>query len=196
MIRFGSAPARTSAATRWASIAVLPEPAPAMTSSGGRPSAEPIACSTASCCSKLSSKAGMSAKSGRATCLGRNHVSRFVRKAWTKGGALAKLWTNDKAAAMAIVTIHDAKTNLSKLLARVESGEEIVIARGKTPIAKLTPVRPPVERAIWRLQRDRECRAGILRANVRRRIIGVGVKSRPSCLIRTPSFGGSPATRP
>jgi prevent-host-death family protein len=41
---------------------------------------------------------------------------------------------------MSTVTIHDAKTNLSKLLARVEAGEEIVIARGKTPIARLTPI--------------------------------------------------------
>lgn len=44
---------------------------------------------------------------------------------------------------MSTVTIHDAKTNLSKLLARVEAGEEIVIARGKTPIARLTPIHPP-----------------------------------------------------
>jgi prevent-host-death family protein len=43
---------------------------------------------------------------------------------------------------MPTVTIHAAKTNLSKLLARVEAGEEIVIARGKTPIARLTPIRP------------------------------------------------------
>ncbi len=47
---------------------------------------------------------------------------------------------------MTTVTIHDAKTNPSKLLARVEAGEEIIIARGKTPIARLTPVRSPVER--------------------------------------------------
>ncbi len=44
---------------------------------------------------------------------------------------------------MSTVTIHDAKTNLSKLIARVEAGEEIVIARGKTPVARLTPVRAP-----------------------------------------------------
>lgn len=44
---------------------------------------------------------------------------------------------------VSIVTIHAAKTNLSKLLARVEAGEEIVIARGKTPIARLTPIRSP-----------------------------------------------------
>jgi prevent-host-death family protein len=44
---------------------------------------------------------------------------------------------------MSVVTIHAAKTNLSKLLARVEAGEEIVIARGKTPIARLTPIHRP-----------------------------------------------------
>ncbi len=38
---------------------------------------------------------------------------------------------------MATVKIHDAKTNLSKLIARVEAGEEIVIARGDKPVAKL-----------------------------------------------------------
>jgi antitoxin (DNA-binding transcriptional repressor) of toxin-antitoxin stability system len=39
---------------------------------------------------------------------------------------------------MKIVTIHAAKTKLSQLLSEVEAGEEIVLARGKTPIAKLT----------------------------------------------------------
>jgi antitoxin (DNA-binding transcriptional repressor) of toxin-antitoxin stability system len=42
---------------------------------------------------------------------------------------------------MKIVTIHAAKTMLSQLLARVETGEEIVLARGKIPIAKLVPFR-------------------------------------------------------
>ncbi len=41
---------------------------------------------------------------------------------------------------MTVVTIHKAKTELSKLLARVEAGEEIVIARGDEPIAKLVPL--------------------------------------------------------
>lgn len=39
---------------------------------------------------------------------------------------------------MAIVTIHEAKSQLSKLIVRAEAGEEIVIARGKEPVAKLT----------------------------------------------------------
>ncbi len=43
---------------------------------------------------------------------------------------------------METVTIHTAKTTLSQLLARVEAGEEIVLARGKKPIAKLVPYEP------------------------------------------------------
>ena len=41
---------------------------------------------------------------------------------------------------MAIVTIHQAKTHLSSLIARAEAGEEIVIARGKAPVVRLAPV--------------------------------------------------------
>jgi prevent-host-death family protein len=44
---------------------------------------------------------------------------------------------------MITVNIRAAKANLSSLLARVEAGEEIVIARGKTPVTRLTPVRSP-----------------------------------------------------
>ncbi|HEX4180032.1 MAG TPA: type II toxin-antitoxin system Phd/YefM family antitoxin [Caulobacteraceae bacterium] len=44
---------------------------------------------------------------------------------------------------MTAVTIHTAKTTLSQLLARVEAGEEIILARGKQPVAKLVPLQPP-----------------------------------------------------
>ena len=43
---------------------------------------------------------------------------------------------------MATVTIHTAKTTLSQLIARVEAGEEIILARGKTPVARLAPLGP------------------------------------------------------
>jgi prevent-host-death family protein len=43
---------------------------------------------------------------------------------------------------METVTIHAAKTKLSQLLARVEAGEEIILARGKQPIARLVPFQP------------------------------------------------------
>ena len=47
---------------------------------------------------------------------------------------------------MTVVTIHKAKTELSKLIKRVEAGEEIVIARGGKPIVKLVPARPAKSR--------------------------------------------------
>jgi prevent-host-death family protein len=40
------------------------------------------------------------------------------------------------------VTVHAAKTRLSQLLARVEAGEEIILARGRQPIARLVPFVP------------------------------------------------------
>ena len=41
---------------------------------------------------------------------------------------------------MSAVTIHEAKTHLSKLLDRVRQGEEIIISKGRQPIARLVPV--------------------------------------------------------
>lgn len=40
----------------------------------------------------------------------------------------------------AILNVHDAKTNLSRLLARVENGEEVLIARAGRPVARLSPL--------------------------------------------------------
>ncbi len=40
------------------------------------------------------------------------------------------------------VNIHEAKTQLSRLLRRVAEGEEITIARAGVPVAKLVAVRP------------------------------------------------------
>lgn len=39
-----------------------------------------------------------------------------------------------------IYTVHQAKTQLSKLLAQAEAGEEVIIARGKAPSVRLMPV--------------------------------------------------------
>lgn len=41
---------------------------------------------------------------------------------------------------MPIFTVHDAKTNLSKLIERAEKGEDVVIARGDKPAVRLVPV--------------------------------------------------------
>ncbi len=39
-----------------------------------------------------------------------------------------------------LVTIHNAKTNLSKLIEAALAGEEVIIAKGKKPVAKLVPL--------------------------------------------------------
>jgi prevent-host-death family protein len=44
------------------------------------------------------------------------------------------------------VKVQEAKTHLSALLAEVEQGAEITIARGSTPIARLVPVDEARER--------------------------------------------------
>jgi prevent-host-death family protein len=41
---------------------------------------------------------------------------------------------------MKIVTIHEAKTNLSRLIAKACQGEEIIIARGSDPVVRLVPI--------------------------------------------------------
>jgi len=52
------------------------------------------------------------------------------------------------------VNIHEAKTHLSRLLGRVERGEEIVIARAGRPVARLLPLGPPKEERLLGLDRD------------------------------------------
>ncbi len=39
------------------------------------------------------------------------------------------------------VNIHNAKTNLSRLIERAQSGEDIIIARSGKPVVKLVPIR-------------------------------------------------------
>jgi prevent-host-death family protein len=51
------------------------------------------------------------------------------------------------------VNIHDAKTHLSRLVERVEAGEEVVIARAGRPVARLVPFRGRTSRRVpgaWR----------------------------------------------
>jgi prevent-host-death family protein len=44
---------------------------------------------------------------------------------------------------MDAVSIHEAKTQFSRLVARAEAGEEIVVRRGPTPVAKIVAYHPP-----------------------------------------------------
>ena len=49
-------------------------------------------------------------------------------------------------AAVPQFNIHDAKTNLSRIIDRVEHGEEIIISRAGTPVAKVVPLYPRTKR--------------------------------------------------
>lgn len=60
---------------------------------------------------------------------------------------------------MSIVNVHEAKTHLSRLLERVEAGEEIIVARNGKAIARLVPVvgvarRPGAMKGRIRIRRD------------------------------------------
>jgi prevent-host-death family protein len=48
------------------------------------------------------------------------------------------------------VSVHEAKTHLSRLLRRVAAGEEIVIARSGHPVARLVPVEGSRRRELGR----------------------------------------------
>ena len=41
------------------------------------------------------------------------------------------------------VNVHDAKSTLSKLISRAESGEDIIIARAGKPAVRLVPITEP-----------------------------------------------------
>ncbi len=49
---------------------------------------------------------------------------------------------------MPTVNIHEAKTQFSKLIAKVEAGEEIIIARDGTPVARLVAARKPPQKRV------------------------------------------------
>ena len=52
-----------------------------------------------------------------------------------------------------VVNVHEAKTHLSRLLARVAGGDEVIIAKAGKPVARLIPVAPHGQRS---LGKDRE----------------------------------------
>ena len=56
---------------------------------------------------------------------------------------------------MKSVNVHEAKTHLSRLLAEVEQGEEIVISRGGKPVARLLKFEVPAARPKRQLGLDR-----------------------------------------
>jgi prevent-host-death family protein len=59
---------------------------------------------------------------------------------------------------MSTVSVHEAKTHLSRLLQQVEAGEEVIITRGGEPVASLVAVGPKLPREAGRLKHAIEIR--------------------------------------
>lgn len=53
---------------------------------------------------------------------------------------------------MPTVNVHEAKTRLSRLLAQVEAGEDVIIARRGRPVARLVSCKPKSERRFGAMQ--------------------------------------------
>lgn len=53
---------------------------------------------------------------------------------------------------MAQFSVHDAKTNLSRLIADALAGGDVVIARGSVPVVRLVPVEPKGRRVFGALK--------------------------------------------
>lgn len=62
---------------------------------------------------------------------------------WTKLLAKEVVGVSEPAASY---NIHEAKTQLSRIVERVERGEEVIISRAGTPVAKVVPLTGSVRR--------------------------------------------------
>jgi prevent-host-death family protein len=60
-------------------------------------------------------------------------------------------------APMTTINIYEAKTQLSRLVEQAASGQDVIIARGGKPVARLTRLQPP----------PRKIRFGVLKGKVR-----------------------------
>ena len=56
---------------------------------------------------------------------------------------------------MTTVSVHEAKTHLSRLLRQVEAGEEVVICRGGVPVAKLSAAERPRRKLDWGIDKGK-----------------------------------------
>src|ERR1700722_17847454 len=81
---------------------------------------------------------------------------------------------------MKTVNVHEAKSTLSALLAEVEHGEEVTIARNGQPTAKLVRITQPQARS-----------PGILRRRVGRTLSAIQLCSRHSVMPNWPKKAGS-----
>lgn len=66
------------------------------------------------------------------------------------------------------ITVNIGDADLSELLAKVEAGEEIILSRGETPIARISPIVEPLDRKglVETIMRERIGRQPITQAEI------------------------------
>ena len=65
------------------------------------------------------------------------------------------------------VNVGEAKAHLSRLIARAEAGEDVVIARDGVPAARIVPLEPSVGETVALMRRERAQRSRVSAADIR-----------------------------
>ncbi|MDE0392933.1 MAG: type II toxin-antitoxin system prevent-host-death family antitoxin [Rhodospirillales bacterium] len=66
-----------------------------------------------------------------------------------------------------IVTVGEAKTKLSDLIARAEEGEDVIVTRGGVPVARIVPLERPIRETVALIRQERERRPRVSAADIR-----------------------------
>ena len=64
------------------------------------------------------------------------------------------------------VDIGDAKAQFSQLIARAETGEDVIITRDGVPVARIAPVARPIGETIALMRRERARRPRVAAADI------------------------------
>ena len=65
------------------------------------------------------------------------------------------------------VSVREANAHLSDLIARLEAGEDVVIARDGVPVARIVPFEPPLGETIALMRQERARRPRVPAADIR-----------------------------
>ena len=66
-----------------------------------------------------------------------------------------------------IVSVREARAQLSQLIARAEAGEDVIIARDGVPAARIVPVERPIAKTVALMRRERAQRPRVPASDIR-----------------------------
>ena len=73
----------------------------------------------------------------------RSFHRRYSNRGWSRSAGFLGLtsWSNRPFCSRMNVSIYEAKTRFSELIAKVEQGEELIVSRRNRPVARIVPIR-------------------------------------------------------